>query len=419
MKSIINTKLYIIIGLTITVIAVIIYFTILNKASVKIVVIPKNAQVLLNNKPEAVNNSGIAKFKKIPGKYTLRVEANGYVPYQKIITLKGGSSFSSEINLSAIPKLMSLRDNVTLTQKYEDNQITYLTNNRSTLSTSNATLNSDNQPEAIGQKDLTPAVFANIDSIKFAPDNQLALVQRGNDLFLYDFNRYDILHQEMRQLGSNIGDAIWSPDQSRIAYTYSPSSGERSLILSDVLNTNPQRVLALGDIENPILYWAPGGDQILIVPQNSDVSLNKIYLFNISTRELTALTDFGNVLDARFISDGQKIVYFTGSNDPEHPIKSDVSIMDTNGNNKTDLKIKAYPENSFITNDNSMLLLTYLSGEEKIAYFDASELKFYQVFFEKPANFKIQNLILSNDQKLLFVAGNNNLYVTNFVNNKY
>lgn len=417
--KILTQKSYIFGGLVVIALALVIYFTFLNKATVNISVNPKDAQVLLNNAPQLVNNSGISKSSHLAGKYTLRVEANGYIPYTESVTLKGGSSFKKTLELKPLPKLSVLDENATLAEKYGDNQASYLGDNKTTLYTVSAGLNDKNVLESNDKKAMTPAVFASVDKMIFSPDKQLALLKIGTDLYLYDFNRYDILTQEMRKISSNVGDVVWAPDQSRIAYFYAPLSGERSLIFADVLNANPVRVASLPEMTDPILHWSSEGDQILIIPRNTKSADNKINIFDVFTRQLTTLTDFGSVLDARFVLSGQKIIYFTSSNDPSNPIKSDMSIMDLDGQNKESMKLKVYPTQISIEYDSKLLFVTHLSGKERVMLLDLNNKDMTEVSFEKPSNFQINSLFLSTDNKVLYIAGNNSLYATEYADTNY
>lgn len=412
-------KTYILIGLIVIALAAIIYFGFLNKGVINITVTPKDARVLMNNAPEIVNNSGIAKSSHLAGKYTLKVEANGYIPYSENITLKGGSSFSKKIDLKALPVLTVLDENAYLVQKYADNQVAYLGDNKSTLYTVSAKLNDQGQTELESKKAMTPATFSNIDKMIFSADKQLAMVKIGTDLYMYDFNRYDILHQEMRKIGSNIGDAVWDPSESRIAYFYAPLDGERSLIFADILNQNPQRVLSLPEISNPILRWSDQGDQLLIIPRNTNSAQNKVYLFDVYARQLNTLTDFGDVLDAKFIDNDSKVLYFTATNSPSSPIKSEVSVMDIDGKNKTNLKIKAYSDQSYIQGEGKILFQTYLNGQEALVMMDYKNQEVAQLYFDRPKTFKINNLLLSSDSKIIYISTDNGLYSATYADNHY
>lgn len=425
-----NKRTLLILSLGVIIFALLIYFVFLNKATLTVEVQPKNAQVTLNNAKQAVNNSGVAKTRLVPGKYTLKIEANGFVPYKATLALKGGTSTSKKISLKTLPNVVALEDNTSLPQFIND-QAFYLGDNHQAIFELAAGLNDKNIPSEVAKKPITPDVFSNIDDIIFSPDQQLAIIKQGTDASLYDFNKYDIIHQDMKPFGTSIGSIVWAPDQSRLAYYYAPpattgtggqapSSGERSLIFSDVLNASPQRVADLTGFNNPILHWSKNGDNILIIPRNTDSSTNKVYLFDVYARELKSITDFGDVLDARFVENDQKIIYFTSSNDPKSPIKSDVNLMSPDGKNKENLKVKAYPGQIFIQqNDNEVIFWTYTNGSYQPFWANLQSRDSAQIFFNKPKPFEPSGLYLSKDKKILYLFANTKIYATKYEDNSY
>lgn len=414
-----NLRTLLLVSAGIVLLAVIIYFSFFTTAVITVEVQPKNAQVLVNNAPQAVNNSGIAKVRIMAGKYTLRVEANGYVGYQSSLQLKGGNRITKKVSLKSLPKLTQMADPAVLAQKFSTDQIAYLGNGRKTLFTAQAILNSENKIMIPEPKAMTPDVFANVDKIIFSPDGQLAFIKIGTDVYLYDFNKYAIVGQNMTKFGSDIGDIIWSPDQTRVAYYYAPKNGERSLIFSDLLNQNPQRVANFSTIDSPQLEWSKSGDKILVVPRSDDDSKNKVYIFDAYLKQLGTLTDFGNVLSAKFMGDNTSILYFTANNDPKNPIKSVVSVMDLDGQNKKALNINAYPDKTYFVSQKQIIFTTYLNGQEQYLLVDFEKSKMVRIFFEKPKQFEINNMMFSADGKILYVAANNKLYATNVETDEY
>jgi len=418
MKKIRDNRTIIIFAIGIISFALAIYFVFLDSCRLKIEVSPKNAQILLDNRPLTVNNSGISKTSVASGTYTLKVEANGYVSYKTEIKAEKGRSISKKVDLKKLPEL-TLLDEGSYLANYFNDQILYLGDNRRSILSLTAELNDKNLVVSSAKKPLTPEALSNIDKIIFSPDHQLAILKTSHEASLYDFNRYDIIHQEIRKYSDYVGDIIWSPDQSRLAYYYAPPTGERSLIFANTLNENQQRVVDLTTMEDPILHWSKNSDKILIIPRNSDTATNQIYLLDVYTKALQSLTDFGGVLDAKFIQNDQQIVYFTSTNDPKSPIKSEVSVMDADGNNKKSLEIKSYPEQTYFQSDEKVIFTTYSSGQEKLINIDFKAQKTNTIYFKRPQNFKIQNVYLSNDSKMIFLVANNNLYGAEYTDDNY
>jgi hypothetical protein len=335
------------------------------------------------------------------------------------LQLRGGNRITKKINLKPLPKLTQLSDSAALAQKFSTDSVAYLGNSRKTLFTTQASINGSGTIQTAEAKAMTLDVFANVDKVIFSPDGQLAFIKVGGDAYLYDFNKYAIVGQNMTKFGSDIDDIVWSPDQTRVAYYYAPPSGERSLIFSDLQNQNPQRVANFSNIDNPGLQWSKSGDKILVVPRNDDDSKNNIYLFDVYLKQLTALTSSGNILSASFINSGNSILYFTASSDPNNPIKSTTSTMDLNGKNIKSLGIFANPEKTYFVSQSQVVFTTYLFGEEEYLLVDFAKNKTVRIFFDKPKQFDISNIMFSADSKILYVAANGKLYATSVQTDEY
>lgn len=414
-----KTRIYIFTTIGLVVLALVVYFVFFNTAVITLEVSPKDAVVTANNAPQTVNNSGVAKFSLRAGSYTLSVEANKFVPYQQKLSLKGGSRISQTIALHAIPDLTLLDASVALAQKYGDNLVSYLGDDKKTLYSISAVLDSSGKT-ALGPKNaLTPPVFANVDKVIFSTDKALAIIKVGTDAYLYDFNRYDILHQDMKKISSDVGDVTWAPDRSRIAYYYAPPSGERSLIFADPLNQNPERVLTLTGIDNPSLAWSADGNQILVVPHGQKSADNKVYIFDVYLKQLKSLTDFGGVLGAQFSGDGSHIIYFVSTNDPKSTIKSAVSVMDRSGDNKRSLNINATPDQGFVQDKGSIIFITSIDDQPRVMLYNLNDASIKELFFNLPAKSIISGVFLSLDHKIVYVSTATGLFSARYADNQY
>ena len=410
--------LAILIVVSVTLTAILLYYLLLNKASISITVTPKDARVLVNNKDETVNASGISKFDLSPGNYTLDVVAEGYVPYSTKLTLKGGNRIEKLIDLQSLPKLTVLDSSAGLMQKFDASQVAYLGVNHTTLISTQAIRSTNGDVVSTGQKPMTPNVFSNVDKVIFSPDRQLALIKIGTDVYLYDFNKYDIIHQDMKKIGSDIGDIVWSPDQTHLAYYYAPKTGERSLIISDILNQSPDRRLNLNDLDNPSLEWSPDGNQLLIVGHGDQDSQNRIFTYDVYLKTLRNLTD-GGILGAKYVSGGSKILYFVSNNDPKNPVKSEVWMMDNTGLNKKTTGIHAYPGSSYFQNDNQYIFTTIDDSGSHLVLADFKTQKISTIYFDQPKEFVLSNAQLSSDGKILYLDANGKLYATVLTTDQY
>ncbi len=411
-----RNRIYLLATAGLVVLALIIYFVFLNKATITLEIVPKNAVFTLNNAPQPVNNSGIAKINVKPGDYTLRVEANKFVPYQQKLTLKTGSRFSQKVSLKSIPGPILLQDGTTLVQKYGDNQISYLGNENKTLYTVSAVADSSGATTLGSKKAITPPVFSGVDRVAYSPDRALAIIKIGSDAYLYDFNRYDILHQDMKKIGTDIGEVVWAPDQNRIAYYYAPASGERSLIFADPLNQNPQRVLSLANINNPSLNWSKDGSTILMVPHNSQPDDNKVYVFDVYLKQLKNVTDFGGVISVKYTEDGKHIVYFVADDGAKNPA---AWVMDASGENKRSLEIGVDPNQSFVEDKGNIIFVTTINDQQRIMLYDLNTSGIKEIYFTPPKETVYKGLFLSSDHKIVYLATNTGLYAVRYEDSEY
>lgn len=393
------------------------YFFILNKASLTVKVTPVDAKVTLNNAPLTITK-GEANIKTTPGIYTLTVEANNYVPYHEKLTLKKSRAVTRQLDLKVLPSTGLLETNITQFMPYDGESVGYLGNSGATLYTATAELTSEGFISGYSRKPMTPDALAGVSGITFSPDRQLALMHKGSDLYLYDFNRYDIIHQEMRLIGQNIGDAVWSPDQSRIIY-YQESDNSSGLFMADPLNSSPTRLVTLTDVDNPELVWSKSGDYLLIIPHNSDSNKNKLYRLDIYLKELTALTDSGGVIGAKFINDDKNIIYFVADTEANNPIKSTAWIMDQNGASKTNLNVRSTPGGVYKIDENKLIFLTYANGRQRVIKVDLEARTMAEIFFTRSSDFEVKNLFYSTKDGILYLESNNNLYAVKYQDDRY
>jgi Tol biopolymer transport system component len=418
MRNKVKMKFLLVAPIALLVFALTIYFVFLNKGTLSVKVLPKTASVLINNAPQTVNNSGIAKSRLIPGVYTLRITIDGYVPYYEQFRLRGGSITEKNIELKTVPKVSLLDQSAALLERYSDSQISYLGNNGQTINTLNGKLDENSQVVVDQQKAITGSSLWDIDDIAFSPDRQLAILKKESTAYLYDFNRYNIVGQDIQLYGENIGNVIWSPDQSRLAYFHAPAAGEEFLVFADLLNESPKNILPLPNFVDPVLQWSKNGEQILIINQSDKSAENKVYLFDVYSRDLKTLTDFGGVLGGYFTDNDQKILYFTEQNDPKNPIKSVASVMKIDGSDKKSLEVNAYPEKVFIQNDREIVFLTYIAGRERLILVNTAEETIVELYFEPPEPFNIEKVILQ-EKNFLYLLADSKLYGVKYQDNNY
>jgi len=240
-----------------------------------------------------------------------------------------------------------------------------------------------------------------LQSVLFSPNFQLAIFRKqNNESGIFDFKRYDLLHQEYTSMGKDIGNVVWQTDGEKIFYFYAPADGERSLIRASKNNSDVERIYDCREtgLQNPILKISSDGTKILFLEKD-------IYLFDIYKRTLDKLSDSGKIVDAVFSPNMDKILYATDSKDPLSPYQAQISIMDIQGKNNKNLDLRTNLDKTVWLADNLNIIADSKEGLAKVNTDSLAKIAFvYQ------NNFKAENLILSKDEKVLYFLSEGNFY---------
>jgi Tol biopolymer transport system component len=198
----------------------------------------------------------------------------------------------------------------------------------------------------------------------------LALFKKSDGVYLFDFQKYDFVHQTEVFWGKNIGDIAWAPDNSKIAYFYGPASGEKTLIFANIANTEPTRVANLADyqIDNPYLSWSPDSRYLILIPRNKDYSQDKVYLYDTYSGALKETTELGDQIAAKFSPDNSLIVYSTyskGDGDTEPFV---ISVMNKDGAEQKSLDLRTGIDNIAWLDPDSILAAEYRRSSGNVTF---------------------------------------------------
>lgn len=411
-----RSRMYLFAGILVAV-AIILYILV-NRSTLNVVFTPSLAIVTLDNAPVNALPNGTAKITTKPGAHTLKVEADGYAAQILNLDLQGGRSKSLKIDLVKIPEPLVLPFNTitdipvnNISLGDEDNSVFYLGNNKSAIY--KVKFNADKTIQIVSQ--VTNPGLSGINEIIWSPSKDAALFKKGSSAYFFDFQKFNFVSQQETKFGDDIGDVAWSPDNSKIAYSYAPASGERSLIFADRSNTVIRRALNFNDlnIQNPYLVWSPSSELILIIPRNTDPGTNKIYMYNAYTTEFKSITDTGNNTEASFSPDGNKIIFSSVSNDPTNPVKSALSIMNSDGTEIKDLGIKANVSKVAWIDNSNIAIATFDPETTKEVLFRYNVDSRQKTGFSIPlAGIFVNSMLVSPDKKTLYFMANSKLYQT-------
>ncbi|TSC93330.1 MAG: hypothetical protein Athens101428_702 [Candidatus Berkelbacteria bacterium Athens1014_28] len=400
-----HQKLIILASLSLTVFffALFLYFVLFNKAKITINFKPENAVVTFDNAPVESKN-GSASFSADFGKHTIKVEADGYIGFVEELDLKKGrGGWQKSVNLTLAPVPIEIAKNIRYSAISSD-KIYYQSTSDKLFYLSKIAGNkqlSDTQP-------MTSKPLENIDDLLWSPTKELMLIKRGSTLSMFDFQKYDFLNQKESLFASYAGDYAWAPDDSRIAYVYSPPTGEKSIIFADKTGTEITRVANLNDlnIKNPYIAFSPNSEWLVVIPRNSNYDQNKIYLLNVYTKELRQVGEVNNVKEAVFSADSQKIIYSAYDTDPANPTHRRLYMINLDGSGNVDLKIaaKATGVRYWNSAEKFFLLENSVGGKLKLA--DKNIGRVSDFYFKGQVDSNITELHLNEDKSgAIYVSG--------------
>ncbi|MFA6423084.1 MAG: PEGA domain-containing protein [Patescibacteria group bacterium] len=355
-----------VLGLLIFVTLGYIYF--FSKGTLNIESTPKEVTVYANEKPITLN----AKLKT--GNYIIKVAKDGFVSFFRNIKINPGITTTISPILAELPKPIEIAKNAAYVTKYKDN-IYYLSNGA-------LYKHINNQDQKI-----TSENFGNASKIVFFPDEQNCLVQRGNELFFYEFRRYDLVNQTQKSIATKINDFALSPDQDKIAYTSYPDSGEKLLILSDNNGQNSKIILNLKslNLNNPKLMFTPDGLKVLIAE-------NDLYLLDLTTLETKKIAE--QVSDFLPSPENEYIIV----NNTDNNLK----IIKFNGELVYNLSAKS-----------NVKQISWIKESNKLVAFDNNTLYLIDLTQSKMIPFQttvlgaISQIIVIDSNKAYYIANNN------------
>jgi len=388
-----STLKYILYGVGgLVIIGIILYAFIFYKGTVNINPNLTSAKITIGNQEK----TGTTGFRLSPGKYYVKIEAEGYVTYEKQIEVKSAQTLTINLVLNQTPEPSKIvNEPSNFLTKGNSDSLLYLANGGKTIYQMSSL--SDEKPTVIP---ATPDTLSDLTNIIWSPLRDLAIMKKTDiSTVIYDFKRYDLLHQEIHSTQNGIGSVAWSPDGNSIAYYYNNStSGETTIVKADKGNNSQERIynLKTTTISNPRLDWSKDGNKILVYT-------NDIYILDTYTKDLAQLTQNESVNFAVFSPDSQYIIF---SN------KDGLFVMDLAGKNKRSLDAKTTANKIvFLTDNKTILAALPQTGKsdqlEKINYLNGEKIEYP---FASTSIINVTNLTLLTDEKNLYFMSNGFIY---------
>ncbi len=402
---------------SVIIVALIIYIAFFLHGRITVEVMPENAIVTIDNKPMEVKN-GKSSFSATLGKHTIKVEADDYIGYKEEITLKRGRNYAKKVALVKAPAPIEIAPSAS-NIAINGNQVFYQNTSDKLIYRAIIGQNEIGEIAVKENQAITAKPITNVDKIVWSPSKELMLLKRGENVDLFDFKKYDFVNQQETTFGSDIGDIVWSPDDSRIAYYYAPLSGEKSIIFANKTNSTKYRVANLAElgISDPYLAFSPNSEWLAVIPRNKNYAENTIYLINVFTKEIKKITDTGDQKEAIFTVDSEKIIYSTYSTDRNNPYKQALSVMDLAGQNKKSLKINGSASSIRYWNDANRIFLPRSGDSSKLVLYDIENGNTTDFYFQGQNDSEISEILLNDDQKSAIFVSKDKLYYIKLAGN--
>lgn len=380
-------------------IATAVFFGFFYQASLVINITPAEAEILVAGSQHRSNE----KIKLKPGSYEIKITSPNYITYEKSTSLKIGQAKTLNIDLRAKPgTVKALQNKISfLTSGENDKSLFYLANDGKTL----YQLNKIDQatPEIVA---ITPDIFNNLTNVIFSPNRLLAILKKDANNYLYDFNRYDLLHQEINDWGTGIGEMIWSPDGEQIVYYFAPENGEITLIRSNRDKTEEERIYNFKDtsIRNPHLRYSLDGQKILVFT-------DKVYLFDVYSKALAEVKEAGKVIYAGFTPDSQNIILETIDG---------LVIMDFAGQNQIKLDINTQLNKlAWLDSTSFVYAKSNLGASDSFYKYNLKSKNTTEYFYNSEDTIIATDLVAVNNGQKIFFSNEGYLYSVNLTEKDY
>lgn len=403
----------ILIAVSILIVITGIYFLFFYQAPIQVEVNPKEASIALDKRE--VSN----EFSARPGEHQLVIAQDGYLTYSQTINVDYFSNELIRVNLQKEPEL----------KKLDSGEIKYLSydSDKETLFylKDRACWRLDLRKEKLSPERISPYIFKNISNLIWTKSHLGVIAQADNPrelrgtkffketnntvTFFYDFMRYDLLNQVAKYWGKGIGEITINPNKDRVAYYYSTLEPESSLVISDINRNNVRRVARISDFDNPEISWNPGKEYILIYNEDQ-LSTYDSYLDQLRTVGANL-----NIFWATTSPDSKKILYLNNSPEIEKP----ASLMNTEGEEKTNLNFNILPSNLDWIETNQYIALGKLEGKPRAFKYNIDNGNLLELAWPEEPTSRVSEIEINSNSDKIYLVKENNLMELEIVNKNY
>ncbi|MFA6082475.1 MAG: PEGA domain-containing protein [Patescibacteria group bacterium] len=384
--------------------ALLLYTFVLSSPKLIIQSSPDNAEITFDN--AVIHSHSITTT---VGDHLVKLTADGYVTYQKKITLTRAQKLVLPVLMKNIPTPVVLSASVTNSPKLLDKSDVYFVGNLGHTLYRTQTVTGQTAVNVVA---LTPDSLTDISKVQMRPDGAVALMKKADGVYLYDFARHDLLNQTLTLWGTNIDDFAWSPSSIQAAYTYYGTNGEQTLILSDVQNANLRRVynLTIDNIDHPTITWSPDGQQIFLKSNSTQTKTNYLYVYDIFAQKMTRLTTEGDVEGAKWSPNGQYVAYVAPGTTSSGGTSNLLWVAKSDGSGVIPLNVElsGVSKIAWVNSSKSIIAVTSSATGQKLVNVTLDgTVTDYQYTKPSGIDFSPDNLItIPNDDRVMFTVGN-------------
>lgn len=400
MNKSLKTILFVIFGFI--VVGAIVFYIFFYKATITISSDPQTAQIEI----AGYSQIGASQLRLDPGSYKLKISLPGYLAYEKDINLKIAQKINYNIQLKALPEAFKLVDYPAKFSTFSDDEqaIVYISNAGKTA----YIVNNLDSPNKEKPSAITPEIFSDLQQLIWHPDKRLAILKEGTSTYLYDFGRYDLLNQEKKLLGNDIGDVAFDDSGGKVIYYYTPASGEKSLMRAKKDFSGPERLVDLKqyNLQNPIIRWSADSKYVLLIS-------DQVLLVDMYTKNVSQLTQFISVSDADFTPDSNQIIY---------EVDNKLYLTDLEGQNKIDLNISTTLKKTAWLDDDHLLYSFRNSGIDATDNLGSLSIKDNTIInytYNSSEEIDFSNLLVSDDKSTVYFESKGYLFRLALVDSNY
>ena len=295
--------LYIIGGALVVILAVLAYFSI---GKVEIAPQPAADAVYINNKKIDAQS-----IRRLPGTFTVKIEKNGYLTYEKRQQL----GFHKTLKISPALKSLSIATNIgkdalaPLTAG-KDGGVKAVSGDRQYLQL--LQLNKDKK-SAADTLNLNLDPLPGIKSAQYPADQTFALLTRDSEIGIIDFTRRAVTKQDYSTYGKNIGSIALSGDGKEVFYWQYDAELKKNFLVRDNLSHTQadryfdQPLLDQLGLTSPILRWSQDKKFVLAIE-------GKVVLIDVINRQAQTISYSQDIVDAWLTPNNKTLVAITKDN---------------------------------------------------------------------------------------------------------